>query len=492
MRRHLLLLPLAAALALAASACGSSSGSATGGSGGATIAPASAPVFISIDTDTGSAQWKQADELLSKFPGKGTLLAAIEKGLRGQGVNFDQDVKPALGDELDIVVLDLQSGSTDAVGLLQPKDKAKLDALLQKIAANDPSSKAVSGEYKDWTIVAQSQAVIDKFKTAAAQGALADDATFKDATAADSGEALAKAYVNGSALTSLIQRAGGSSLGSCPQKPDAPKLQSISAALSAESSGVRLHATFQSDKASATQNVAASQLVSQIPSGALLVYEFHGSPAINSAFSQLTSCQGQVKQGLDAIEKLFGVKLSELGALFKKQTALYVRAGSPIPEVTLVSQQDDPQAALGTLDKLAAQLGGLTGSVPTSTQVDGKPAKKLVIGGRITIYYAALDGEVVVTDSEAAIHDLTSSGPKLKDDTTFKEAQKASGMPDQTSTFLYVDFKDSIPLVESLVQLGGTSVPDTVDANLRPLQTFVLYGTGSGAKGELTAFLELK
>jgi hypothetical protein len=55
-----------------------------------------------------------------------------------------------------------------------------------------------------------------------------------------------------------------------------------------------------------------------------------------------------------------------------------------------------------------------------------------------------------------------------------------------------VNLKDAIPAVEGLAKLSGANVPPDVDANLRPLRTLVLWGTGSGNDGGLTAFLELK
>src|SRR6266852_6088859 len=98
-RYRLLLLPPLAALALLAAACGGASTSTSSSSapGGSSIAPASAAVFVSVVTDSGSAQWKQAEAILNKFPGKDKLIASIEKGLRGQDLSYQQDVKPALG-----------------------------------------------------------------------------------------------------------------------------------------------------------------------------------------------------------------------------------------------------------------------------------------------------------------------------------------------------------------------------------------------------------
>ena len=489
---RLLLLPPIAALALLVAACGGSSTSAPSGPGGSSVAPASASVFVSVDTDSGSAQWKQADALLKRFPGRDRLIAAIEKGLRGKGLSYQQDIKPALGDEVDVVVLGAEQGSRDVVALTQPKDDAGFKALLAKLDAND-SSKTVTGDYQGWTLVSDKQAAIDRFKAEAGKGALADDATFKEAMANESNDALARAYVNGPALGQVLGGLGGQ-LGACGGQAGASKLRYVGASLAVESNGVKIHAAIQSDSSS-QGSTYASELVSEIPSGALLVLSFHGSPQTSLGIQDaLQSCKnGQAGQTLQGLEQLLGIKLSDLGALFKKESALYVRSGSPIPEVTLVSQQDDPQLALATLDSLVTRLGGLLGGAqPESTTIDGVPAKKIVVGGRISIFYAALKGEVVLSDSEAGIRDLRSSGPKLKDDVMFQDAQKATGMPSETSGFLYVDVKDSVPLVESLVQLAGTSIPAEVDANLQPLQTLMIWGASTEGKTDLTAFLGIE
>ena len=62
--------------------------------------------------------------------------------LEQDDVDFEQDVKPALGPELDIVVLDLGQGADapdpEVVALLQPGDPAKLDALLEKDTGGTP------------------------------------------------------------------------------------------------------------------------------------------------------------------------------------------------------------------------------------------------------------------------------------------------------------------------------------------------------------------
>src|SRR5437588_9997560 len=87
--------------ALAASGCGAAKKQAT--AGGETLVPATAPAFVSIDSDLSSDQWKKVDSLLRKFPGRSLLLRAVNNELTKNGVDYSKDVKPALGPELDIV-----------------------------------------------------------------------------------------------------------------------------------------------------------------------------------------------------------------------------------------------------------------------------------------------------------------------------------------------------------------------------------------------------
>src|SRR5918992_327206 len=120
---------LAAGLALAAASCGGSSDTKTTLSG-AEMVPADVPLFVSIDTDLESEQWQTVQDLLDKFPGRDRLLAELKEELASEDVDFERDVRPALGPELGIALLDIEDGDT-LVGLVQPEDEAKLSALLE-------------------------------------------------------------------------------------------------------------------------------------------------------------------------------------------------------------------------------------------------------------------------------------------------------------------------------------------------------------------------
>src|SRR3954447_5088175 len=80
------------------------------------IVPASAPVFVALDTDQHSTQWQRVNELAGTFPDKQHAVDSFKRSLKDDGLDWDDDLEPALGPEVDIVMLDFQHPD-HAVGL---------------------------------------------------------------------------------------------------------------------------------------------------------------------------------------------------------------------------------------------------------------------------------------------------------------------------------------------------------------------------------------
>src|SRR5215216_93462 len=85
--------------------CGAKNEASSSVPDGADFAPASSVVYVSGITDPSSDQWQKADELLSHFPGRAKLLASVRKDLAKDGLTWEGDLKPALGDALHLVLL---------------------------------------------------------------------------------------------------------------------------------------------------------------------------------------------------------------------------------------------------------------------------------------------------------------------------------------------------------------------------------------------------
>ena len=65
-------------------------------------------LYATINTDVDSDQVDQLEELLAKFPDREKLLAELEKSLAEEDLSWETDIKPALGDTLDVVLLDFE------------------------------------------------------------------------------------------------------------------------------------------------------------------------------------------------------------------------------------------------------------------------------------------------------------------------------------------------------------------------------------------------
>jgi hypothetical protein len=129
---------LLALLALGLAGCG---GTTKPSSGAADFVPASVPLFVAIDTDLGSSQWQTVNELANKFPDKQKAIDSIKQQLTKNGLDWEEDLKPALGPELDVVMLDF-AHPDETVALMQPKNQGAFEGAVRKGNAADPRTSS--------------------------------------------------------------------------------------------------------------------------------------------------------------------------------------------------------------------------------------------------------------------------------------------------------------------------------------------------------------
>jgi len=484
---------LLATLAVGLAGCGGGvATTSASGDSGSKLVRSDALAFVAVDSDLGSSQWQQLDELSKKFPGRSKALAQLKQGLAENGVDYEQDVKPALGPEVDIVAISGPGANqTSAVALTKPKDAAKFKALIAKLNAHDQDPSAKPAVYKaiddGWYAVSESQAQIDAALTDSGGAALSDNSTFKAALEKLPGEALVKAYVDGRQLNALIQAQSQKSASPFdPSTLGLDKLEFVAASTSAESDGIRARGV--TSGADVGGGDFSSKLLDGVPGDALAFLNFRGAGTTD----QLKKLEANptVVQALAQIQAVLGVSLDDILALLHNEVALYVRPGAGIPEVTLALETKDQAAALSTLDRLAARLAATTGS-QVQPGKQGDHGIKTVDLGQIAIHYGGLGDKVVITTGVNGIADY-GSGSKLTDSADFKQAKSAAEMPDSTGGFFYLDLKNSIPLLEGLAGLAGQTPPAEVTENVRPLRSFLAWMEGSGSTRTFDAFLEIK
>ena len=483
----------ACVVAAVAVACGGTTRNQAGGMGAALL-NSRALAYVSVDSDLGSSQWQQIDKLLKKFPGRETLLTSIRQGLAEKQLDYDRDIKPALGPEVDVAVFTGATPNDVAVAVLKKPDSLdKARALMRRLKAlSDPSGTTASRVVDGWLIVSDTEANLERTLKGSGSS-LADDETFKHALGEQPSDGLAKAYVSGPRLAELADMVYGGSAqttaaGGASQF-GLDKLKWIAASLAAQDDGIKLEGDFEISDGGFAGSSATSELISGVPADALVFVNFHGRSRAD--LLRKLRASPQLDQSLKVLEQELGMPLDDVLALFEHETAFYVRRGPGLPEFSLVLEAPDTAQALATLDRLAKRVATLVPARRGEETQGGLDVKTLNFGP-VTVRWAGFDGRVSLTTAPTGIADYRASGDKLGDNSAFKDALDAAGAPDKTNGLFFVNVADAMELAKSYAGLGGANLPPEVRENLKPLQSFVAFATSDGDLTKTTAFLEIK
>lgn len=480
---------LLVALALAVSGCGAKKQSAA--TGGAELVSATAPVFVSIDSNLSSDQWQKVDELLRKFPIRSDAISALRSSLKeDSGLDYEQDIKPALGDEIDLVWLDFANSGSNVVGVTKPKDAAAFRRMIEKGNKTGPE-RVVFEERAGWVVVSDTQQKLDRFREQAESGErLADNARFKDALAELPDDALVQVYARGEGVVEALQSFPG--MAGTPLRPD-QRPEYLSAALTAEGSGFKLVGAgrLEADPKAQFESFE-SKFLDEVPADAIAFLTFRGGDEFERQLEELE--QGDAyREGLDELQRMLGFRLDSLLSIFSHEVGLYVRPGSPIPEVTLLVEAPDEQEVLGRVNKAVEALTRVVVAQPChgSSEEAGVPVTCVEFNGGIRLRTAGFDDKVVLTTGQGTFSKLRGDGPRLGDDDGFKSARDAAGLPKESAGFMWIDLEDGIPMILGLADASGASIPAEIRANLEPLGAFLAWADSDGRTGSFTAFLQI-
>jgi hypothetical protein len=484
MRVRHVLAPVALALLLAA--CGGGGGEATQTTlTGAEMVPADAPLFFTVDTDLESEQWQTAQDLLDKFPGKDRLLDELKEGMSEDDVDFERDVRPVLGPELSVAWLDIEDDDT-FVGFMQAKDEAKLNALLEK--GDDPLVHTKIGE---WTVFSESQQVLDRFRRAQEGEKLSGSDAYEEAVETVPEEALFKLYFGGPQVKRAIQK--GLAEEGVPEgfTGQFGNFRAAALALTAESGGVRLEADVLGGS-DYDYETYEPQLPEQLPAGALLYFSFANldDPA-RDALAAIEDFVPDFDEQRRQAEQAFGFSVeNDVLPLLENEGAFAIYPGRPLPSFVFALGGDE-EKAVRLMDKLGAllELGGEGGA--REEQVEGITLKQIQIEGT-SIFYAALDGLFVASNTRSGVLDAAGDGPRLADDEVYQAALEGADAEGETIGFFYGNLKTGLPYVFDFVEESGDEVPREARENVEPLESVVFSVSQDGDRFEISGFLAIK
>jgi|SRR5215211_617709 len=485
---------LGAVLAAAFVAGCGGGGGATSGVGttpdSASIVPAGAPAFIAFDTDVDSEGWNKTEALLDKFPGKDDLLSSLRSDLAEDGLTWERDVKPALGDEVDIVWLDFEDGGDNVVGVTKPKDVAQFNALLD----SDETDPTVHEQIEGWTVFADTQAQLDRFEQLRSQGgSLGDDSVFDDAMSGMPDDAIAKAYVRGSALqTQLDKSFEQAGLPSGTTKSQIGDLDSVAAAVTPQSDGITIEAAANGD-VDLGGDAYHADLPNDLPANALFYLSFnnvgHRLADLINKYSQSNSSFDQQRAQL---EQALGFTVGDIVDVLQGEGALVLYpTGTSTPDVLFVVHETDEEKARKLVDRLSG-LAALSGSGQTRQEQIGDLTATVFTFSGTDVYTVVFNGNLVMTNSRQPIVNMAGNGPNLADDQVYENAVSSAGMPDDTDGFLYMNMKTGLEWAFSYSESQGTPVPQVYKDNTAPLRGLLTYSAKDGDTFRFTGFLGIE
>lgn len=456
-------------LALALTGCGASTDATGSVPESAKLAPANSLAFVTVVTDASSEQWKKADRLLGLFPdARVEVLGAVRTELEAEDLTWEDDVAPALGDELVVVV----TADQKPVLLVQPESTEALAALLA--GSEDP---IVQGAVSDWTALAETQAELDAYRAALGRGTLEGVPAFEAAMTELPADALARGWADLQSLASDLSAA----LEDSGVEGDLG-VDWLAAAVAAEDDGVFLSMSVRMPDGSGSSY--EPELFARIPADAVAALSFGGTQGA------LDRIEGAVDVDAvsSALEDAVGISLDGVLDALSGEGLLYVREGGDLPEVTLVLAPPDTSKAFDTVDRVARRLAE-QGGAEVRTRTDGGLTLFEVTAEGVTVTYARLDDSVIATTGPSGIADFLGDGPKLVDDDAFKSAAGRVELGDRTRGFAYVDIDGTIPFVESVA--GPDAVPTEAKGVLGALDSFILQGSEDGETTTLSGFLRV-
>jgi hypothetical protein len=459
-------------LALAAAASVALGGCAGGDDGSlpasASAAPRDAAAWVSIVTDGGSEQWRRAERLLEAFPGaKESLVAQVDEELDAESLDWSEDVAPAIGPELVVVV----TADRRPVVLVRPAAEAELDALLRR-----SEEQPVRAEVAGWTALAESEADLAAYRAALETGTLEESPAFAEAVSALPDDAAARAWVDLSAVTDEL-RSALDGTGADVQL----SLESLAAAVSAEEDGVLLKVGIRAPDG-AGETSYRPELFASVPDGAVAALSFGGTQEAVDRIGGMVDLDGLSGR----LEDLTGLSLDGVLDALSGEGLLYVRPGEGMPEVTVVLAPPDVDGAWRQVDGLARRVAADTGGTVATGTVDGLEVSRLDAQG-VSVRYARIGDAVVATTSEHGIEDFRGSGPKLVDGDAFRRAAEVVELGERTSGFVYVD-------VDGLLALAGDTgeVPSEALDALGAVDAFVLEADRMGETTTLSGFVRIE
>ncbi|MBV9310234.1 MAG: DUF3352 domain-containing protein, partial [Solirubrobacterales bacterium] len=457
----------------------------------ATVIPADALTYVNFSIDSGRPAVKRAGKLASKLPTYSALSAAVQSRLGGiaaanGSINFSRDIRPWLGGEAAIALLNTPSSTAGSLILLDVRDRGRAESFLNQAGAQAAGSykgtqlrSYASGTelafVRNFLVLGQDTSVKAAIDVAAGKTAsLANSSGYQHAAAGEPDDRVLDAYVSAAGVRRVLAPQGGV-LGALGALLYQPAMTAVTFSLSPTASGARVHVHTALDANLARLGGSARQpftptLVSSIPSHSMLMLEVSGlnriAPQVLNA-GAAGGVAGRLGPLLSRLGKALaseGVNVQDVISLFSGETAIAITPAVAVgsgtsaaahPSLTIVAHtrnEDKTRTELAALEQPLQQLFPPSGKGPGKApvfndhQVAGATVHQLSLAPGLEFDYTVAGGQVIISTSLGAAAAVVTHARSLADDPSYSRALPPH--PSQVTSLLFLDFSQLLNLAE--------------------------------------------
>lgn len=463
--------------------------------------PADVIGYANVFIRPSNSQKQALDDLLRKFPGIDSteeaidrLIEQIDAGLEQEGMSYEEDVEPWLGDQ--VAVYFATGGTAELPNfavLVESKDDAELEEFVDGVAAasevalvereyegasywmqEDGSEPIAAGVLEGFLAVGTEEAFKASVDANAGGDTLDEDREFRDAVEPLNDDWIGLVYLDTQAFVTEItkfqeglganDRAALDAFGLDEQRPQAGIVYATSDSVTFEGTG-----SFSPTGAFGDLADLASEpgVVPELPAETWAAY---GIPSfgdvVGGLFDTFQNIPGFDRSQVDAVfYGQTGLRLEEDVLSWMDDAGLFVQ-GTSIQQIGggLVVESSDPAKTTRVLEKLeelATQQG-----IPTRPETKGDlEGFSVQIPGVPAPFYALGGDRLVLAYGDAAATGAAGGSETLRDSEAFAAAQDAVGDDFNVSFFLDVDGAQAFG--EALAGFTGAPM-DVYEQDVKP------------------------
>jgi hypothetical protein len=523
-RRVALALAVGLAGALAAVLLLRSAGDQPPAAGAARLVPADALLYLHVSTDRDRDGVERALELANRFPGAPALRDGLLRRLAagGQPVSYDRDLRPWIGDEAAVALLNTSGQVAGSLVIVSVRDDRRARRFLRRAAGtgNDVRyGKRTITRYGNvatsfigsYLAIGQEPTLRQAIEREAGRSpSLQREGTFRRAMRDLPEGRAADAYASAAGVRRLLAPQGGP-LGVMGTLLDRPAVAGVGFSLTADDEGARIRIRQALDERVARRSRRLFQpfeprLLDEVPSDALGYIGISGLDRAAGRLLTAGSSAGATGRRLDRfvrrasgeLVRRAGVNLErDIQPLFRSEVALWLTAAVPAPRLTLITPARDERRTTEAFSRLQAPLARLftppgvgPGQAPVfrETEVDGSRAWRLQLGPGVEIDYAVFDRKLVISTSLDGIRKVKRPGTSLEDARPFRRA--LGDHPKRVTSLVFLDFRQLLGLGER-TGLRQSSAYQTVREDLRQVRTIGVATSGGEKETNTELFLEI-